>query len=574
MREQVRMLLRTVAQAAEAAALRASAPYRALRGLQIKPAARLRIAPEDIRTADPTVAEEIYNGFFSFDGKIVNARGRSPFLLDSPCPAWRRSLTGFSWLRHLDASEMRIAGENARALVGEFIELEPLGFGDPASESAVVARRMLSFLAHSPLLLDGAEPEFYEGFMAALTRTAKLLSQALSRGRALACDRLLCAVALLEFSICADADAQTQSRATTLFLRELERQILPDGGHISRNPKITLEFLLDLLPLRQLFAARGRRPPKALLSAIDRMIPFLRLLQHGEGSLALFNGMKATTAGKLATIFMHEAPGGPPLDSPQSGYRRMEAHDALVLVDVGGPPPEDFSGGAHAGALAFEFSLGAERVVVNCGSPAVHYEAARAAARLTAAHSTLIIDDQCSSKIAPGAHRRKRGLIVDGPRDIRVERRHARSGQVLEASHDGYAGRFGLIHNRALALTNDGRKLIGEDRLSEASAGFGERVAPRAFALRFHLHPGVRAEQAEGAKVRLTLPSGVVLLFEASRFLPVIEESIFFAAPEGPRKTVQIVVSGPPSAGIRLRWTFRRTDHFEGEAGQGPVSAP
>ena len=41
---------------------------------------------------------------------------------------------------------------------------------------------------------------------------------------------------------------------------ELERQILPDGGHSSRNPSILVELLLDLLPLRQCFAARGQPP--------------------------------------------------------------------------------------------------------------------------------------------------------------------------------------------------------------------------------------------------------------------------------------------------------------------------
>ena len=75
---------------------------------------------------------------------------------------------------------------------------------------------------------------------------------------------------------------------------ELERQILPDGGHISRNPGALIELLLDLLPLRQAFTARNMPPPPALLNAIDRMMPMLRFFRHGDGNFALFNGMGPT----------------------------------------------------------------------------------------------------------------------------------------------------------------------------------------------------------------------------------------------------------------------------------------
>ena len=72
------------------------------------------------------------------------------------------------------------------------------------------------------------------------------------------------------------------------------RQILPDGGHISRNPGALIELLLDLLPLRQFFSARNVPPPAALNNAIDRMMPMLRFFRHGDGNFALFNGMGPT----------------------------------------------------------------------------------------------------------------------------------------------------------------------------------------------------------------------------------------------------------------------------------------
>ena len=528
-------------------ATRVAEPYRAMTSVRIGTPKRLRLAPQDLRTADATVAHEIASGYFSFGGKSVDARGRSPFQVHIGSRGWRSSLTGFSWLRHLRASNDPQTPAEARALVDEFVALTHFEADDPALEPMVTARRLMSFLAHSPMLLYSAEPDFYQRFLAALARDANALSFALSQNRARGVDRLHCATALLEFCICADLAADTQTRATRLLTQELERQILPDGGHIGRNPQALLHLLLDLAPLRQLFAAQGSRPPQALPGVIDRMTAMLRLLRHGDGSLARFNGMSATSSGELATVFMHEAPLEAPLEAPQSGYQRLEAREGVLIVDVGPPSPRPYSRFAHAGALSFEYSRGSQCVVVNCGAPPIHHEAARELARATAAHSTLTLDDHSSCRIEP-VDESGGGLVIEGPKIVSMQRRRSKGGQIVQAAHDGYGRRFGLIHERALALTDDGERLIGVDRLLPARAGWGRQSASE-YVLRFHLHPTVGARlNEERQRVEITLPTGAKMLFEAPGLAPRVEESVFFATPEGgSRKTLQIVVTGAPA---------------------------
>ena len=80
---------------------------------------RLLIAPTDLRTADPTVAMDIYAGRFRFAGEAVAAGAESVFALEPPSREWSRRLHGFAWLRHLRASDMAVSRPNARALVGD-----------------------------------------------------------------------------------------------------------------------------------------------------------------------------------------------------------------------------------------------------------------------------------------------------------------------------------------------------------------------------------------------------------------------------------------------------------------------
>src|SRR5262249_53195747 len=209
--------------------------------------------------------------------------------------------------------------------------------------------------------------------------------------------RLQAAIALTFGALCM-AGQQGYIRAATKRLSdELTRQILPDGGHISRNPGALIELLGDLLPLRTAFTARNIAPPPALLNAIDRMMPMLRFFRHGDGNFALFNGMGPTQTDLLTTILAYDDARGAPLaNAPHSGYQRLESGGSLIVMDTGRAPPIAVSQEAHAGCLSFELSAKQNRIVVNCGLPVASRDNWRQVARTTAAHSTVTFNDTSS----------------------------------------------------------------------------------------------------------------------------------------------------------------------------------
>ena len=66
-----------------------SAAFRLRRLVKIKTSVpdRLLISPQDIRTADPTIAGDIYAGHLVFGGSFVDAHGQSPFEIEPPSEA-------------------------------------------------------------------------------------------------------------------------------------------------------------------------------------------------------------------------------------------------------------------------------------------------------------------------------------------------------------------------------------------------------------------------------------------------------------------------------------------------------
>jgi uncharacterized heparinase superfamily protein len=522
---------------------------------------RLIIAPHDLRTADATRAAEIYAGRFVFAGKIVTCHGRSIFDLDPPSEDWEVALLGFGWLRHLRAADTALTRANARSLVDDWMS-NPTRKRPLERRADVLARRVISLLSQAPLVLSDTDGKFYRRYLRGLTREIRFLRYAmldLPDG----VPRLQVLIALCYASLCLANQAGHIRGASRKLSDELLRQILPDGGHISRNPGALVELLSDLLPLRQTFAARNIAPPPALLNAIDRMMPMLRFFRHGDGSFSLFNGMSSAPNDLVATLLAYDDTHGAPMaNMPHTGFQRIDAAAMTVIIDTGPPPQPSVSHDAHAGCLAFELSAGPSRIVINCGMPTTGRDNWRAFARGTAAHSTLTYHDTSSCQFVElsAMKRLLQGApVTAGPSNVESYREAVPNGELLTSSHDGYLHRFGVVHRRVLMASQDGARLDGEDSLTPAPGG-KIKGNESDYALRFHLHPSVKASRLSDARgVMLVLPNRDVWTFEALDDKVDLEDSVFLAGNDGPRRTAQIVIRQDYRHATSIRWSFVRS---------------
>ena len=525
---------------------------------------RLLIAPQDLRTADATVASEIYSGRFAFAGKVVVCDGRSIFEMTPPSDEWAAHLLGFGWLRHLRAAESGIARANARALVDEWIALQgswhPVGW-----RPDVLSRRIISWLSQAPLVLQDADVRFYRRFQRSLIRQIRYLRHTAGdahRGVA----RMQAAVALSYAALCIAGQARHIKSATARLKTEIERQILPDGGHVSRDPGAVIEVLLVLLPLRQAFASRDITPPEALLNAIDRMMPMLRFFRHSEGTFAHFNGMGVTPAELLLTLLAYDDSRGAPLsNAPYSAYQRIEAGRGVLIMDTGCAPPIESSLEAHAGCLSFEFSSPKQSlIVVNCGMPSTACDEWRPVARATAAHSTVTFNDASSAQfVETPVFRRVLGgsPMLGGPSHVSVTREERPDSIRVRAGHDGYAARYGVLHERTVTLATDGTRFEGEDLFLAADGSPQLRSNQDRYTVRFHLHPSIKATRlTDGHGVLLMMPNKEVWTFSAGDDRVQLEDSVYLAGNDGPRRTVQMVIHGQARSAPSVIWSFQQAN--------------
>ncbi len=519
---------------------------------------QLLIVPPDLRSGDPGFAAEVAEGAFGIAGCTVRMVEGTPFSSLSPSPAWERELHGFGWLRNCSVARSPDMAAFAREQVLIWIE-DFRRHPRAAWRDDVLARRVLSWIAHAETVLDGASEDEYDTFMQALAQEIAALRRRVKTIPA-GLPRLLACIAMLQaYLALPDADPE-QAIAELRLTAELEKQLLGDGGHVSRNPAVLIDLLLDLVPLRQCFVARRLACPEAIHSAVRRILPMLRHLRLGDGSIARFNGMGVTMPDALATALAYDAHDVTlPAIAPDSRYGRLEAGGFIAIMDLGATPPMPHAAQAHAGCLGFELSAGRHAIFLNagCGVNMGRVQSMRITPpRATASHSALVIGESSSASLVARGSDAGEGGSARSTGSVEATFVQDEAGVSLDARHGGYAKRFGLLHKRNLSLSADGQRVVGVDRL-EAVAGATVGSVP--CAIHFHLQADIEVRMGwHSGSVVLTLPDLSVWRFECRDAALSIEESIHHAVDAGSRRTLQIVLRRLADAGAQVRWSLQR----------------
>ena len=286
--------------------------------------------------------------------------------------------------------------------------------------------------------------------------------------------------------------------------RELPEQMLGDGGHFERSPMyhiVAMEDLLDLINLAQSHP-QGERLVGAQVLCLwrDRAVDmqhWLQLMCHPDGEISFFNDAAMGSAptpeqvmefaervlGRKSRdndIRKQEFAGVNVFELSESGYIRVEAGRAVLLLDVAPIGPDYLPGHAHADTLSFEVSLDGKRVLVNSGTSQYGDGPERLRQRGTAAHNTVVVDGQDSSEVWGGFRVARRAY----PFGLQIE--PVTGGVRITCSHDGYKRLRGRpVHQREWVITTSSLRV--QDRL-RGSDGI---VAAQTASARFHLNPDV-----------------------------------------------------------------------------------
>lgn len=539
----------------------------ALLAAPLRQPARLRLlaTPATPLEGDRARGTAIRAGHFLVEGlKLPLAEADFSASARSAAPL-QKLLHGFSWLRDLAAAAPRETGAPiAEQLAGRWLANNSEPGKGPAWSVERAGERLIAWLVQAPLVLSADDPAMRPRMLRAIEQTARWLDRNVGREQErLAAFTGWCAITAAGLLL-PDGKPRRIFGESGL-LRALGELVSEDGGVLSRSPLAQMQAIGLILDLEACYEAVTRSPPPALQAMLHLLVPPLLALRHGDGGLGSWQGAGATSAHTIARLI---AASGvrtrPARDTRHWGYQVAGAGRSVLQFDAAPPPrPRDARFGC-ASTLAFELSHGATRIVVNCGGAELAGGATPArieqGLRATAAHSTLVLDDANSTAIL------LHGQVGKGVEAVDVVRTPSgpglRQAIRLEASHDGYASRFALVHRRILTLAADGLELRGEDVL-EPSGKRGKR-GKVGFAIRFHLGVGIDAGLSQDKRgAGLALPDGSYWQMRLGGDIAdaelAIEESLWVDGDGRPHGTSQLVIEGLASrSGGRFPWLLKR----------------
>ena len=382
-------------------------------------------------------------------------------------------LHGFTWLR-----DLRVQGDNsarrlARQLIANWIDrnqdwrLYPWQVG-------ITGHRVANWIGLYDFFCSSADDSFRGLFFREIARQVRHLTYSWMDAPT-SLDRLFALKGII-YSAVTFPGENNQLTALLLHLeKEIQSQILADGGHESRCPQTHLVVLRDLIDIRAMLRLTHHEIPSFLQESISKMAPIVRLFRHGDGELAfLGKGQHIPSPVIDMVLSLADVRGRPPERALVLGFERCVNKNSLVLLNVGGRAENaqsvaqsmDLEEGT--GSLNFEWSVGRNR---------------------------LVIQGDLLLQTLEGVHFQVPSRL--DPASMQLHRAYQEGHAFLDAA---FSDALSFSHRRQLYLTGDKPSLRGEDTIQAPCEAI--------YGIRFVLDPEIEATFISGKRgVMVRLPA-------------------------------------------------------------------
>lgn len=438
---------------------------------------------QSVRLYAPKFLDKLNVSFLNETGVIKTADSWND---DTKAKLWLYNLHYFDDLNSLGSGSLDSKKELQKFWVERWVRENPAPLGN-GWEPYPISLRVVNLVK---AFLSGLEAEKF--VLDSLCQQVDYLSQDLERH--LLGNHLFVNAKALIFAGCFfDGDVADKWLKTglSIYNKELNEQVLADGGNYELTPMYHVIMLVDLLDLINLF---NTYPDRVSVSVLDetksiaiKMLDWLERMSHLDNEISFFNDATFGIAPENDVVFNYAKTLGlvwqsdyletlQVHDLKDTGYVSVKNSKFSLICDLANVGPDYQPGHAHADTLSFEWCLGANRVFVNSGISEYGVSEERLRQRKLAAHNTVSINGIDSSEVWSGFRVARRAKIIK--REVSLFDDNIQ----LSATHDGFK-KLGVNceHGRSWLVTQSSINII--DTLTgkfDTATGF------------LHLHPDVQ----------------------------------------------------------------------------------
>jgi len=375
-------------------------PFRKIR---LRSGSITTLEPLSVRNfrGDLAAGENIVKGHFIYANQLLDVGSQGdPWPVPAPSERFAFWLHSFDWLWDLAIIGKRDANEKARRFVDQWIDT----YGEWnafAWDHDILANRLYAWSSNWNAVLSADRlDEKGQARRNSLFRQIRYLRSGYKRTSDGIPKLKAATVITMAGLMRPDKAYDYLNRGLDWLDEQIHRQILPDGGHISRKPADCVEALEILTTLDQALEKRGVEGSPSINRALERLRHIIPFFQMPDGGLASFNGSGVGNSQKINNLLkFSKTTASPFVYCPHTGYQRIHQNDTVIIIDTGETSPFPYDKNAHLAPLSFEMSTKGGRLIVNCGWSDEQALSWRDSMRLTAAHSTLTVGDLSAGEL-------------------------------------------------------------------------------------------------------------------------------------------------------------------------------
>ncbi len=440
-------------------------------------------------------------------------------------------LNNFFWFFSLD---LKSSKKSVQEVILNWINKNNK-FKKESWEFNITAKRIISWLSNHQLSYNENDKEYRSMFDYMIHKQTNHLLNEIKTSKDLENKVIGCSAIILT-GLCYKIEKNYLDIGLNILKKITNSSIDNQGFTNSRNIKQLIFFLKYFIIIREWFKESQIEVPEYIDENIYYFGQSYAFIRQNINADLLFNGNNKSSRQdfdhylrRLGYKFKNE-------NKDCGGYVILKNKKICLAMDAGSSPNPKYTQDYQSGALSFEIISNGKKLITNCGYYKKNNQNLNEISKSSAAHSTLIIDDNSSCKFTK---KKDKLILKSGLKITQKNSVYEKNYWKINAAHDGYFKRFNSIHERNIEFFPEEMKFVGNDKIIKKKNNFNLK-----FDIRFHLEPNIKLMKTQDNKSILIELEDEGWKFTCDNYEINIDNGLYFGNKNSYIENQNIFVSG------------------------------
>ncbi len=440
-------------------------------------------------------------------------------------------LNNFFWFFSLD---LKSSKKSAQEVISNWINKNNK-YKKESWEFNITAKRIISWLSNHQLSYNESDEEYRSIFDHMIQKQTNHLLNEIKNSEDLE-NKIIGCSAIILTGLCYKIEKNYLNVGLN-FLKKITNSSIDNQGFTnSRNIKQLIFFLKYFIIIREWFKESQIEVPEHIEENIYYLGQSYAFIRQNINTDLLFNGNNKSNTHdfdhylkRLGYKFKNE-------NKDCGGYIVLKNKKICLAMDAGSSPNPKYTQDYQSGALSFEIISNGRKLITNCGYYKKNNQNLNEISKSSAAHSTLIIDDNSSCKFTK---KRDKLILKSGFKITQKNSVFEKNYWKINAAHDGYFKKFKSIHERNIEFFPKQMKFVGNDKIIRKKNNYNFK-----FDIRFHLEPNIKLMKTQDNKSILIELEDEGWKFTCDNYEINIDNGLYFGNKNSYIENQNIFVSG------------------------------